>query len=302
MALDSVLVIGDVFTDIIVQPLGPILHGSDTRSHIQPIPGGSGANQAAWLATAGVPTFFLGRVGAVDLGQCEAEMRDFGVEPILTADPELPTGILVVLVAPDGERSFLNDRGANRHLSRADLPDHLLNRAALLHISGYSLWEPGPRDAVLDFARAARTLGVRVTVDPASAGFLREVGPKDFLAWTKGMHICFPNADEAELLTGTTESEGQLATLADHYDLVVVKRGAEGAVAGNATGERWRAPGRAVKVVDTVGAGDAFFGHFAAGYYRGHSVQACLEAGIEAGAQSTLVVGGRPPRLVRSDA
>jgi sugar/nucleoside kinase (ribokinase family) len=302
VALDSVLVIGDVITDIIVRPQGPINWGSDTQAGIQPMPGGSGPNQAAWLATAGVPTFFLGRVGAADIAHSEAELRDFGVEPVLAADPELPTGMLVVLISPDGERSFLTDRGANRHLARADLPDHLLGRAGLLHISGYALFDPGPRAAVLDFARTAKSLGVRVTVDPASVGYLREVGPGNFLDWTQGMHICFPNADEAELLTGTADPERQLASLAQRYDLVVIKRGAAGAMAGNAAGERWRASARAVAAVDTVGAGDAFYGFFAAGYFRGHPLQACLEDGIEAGTRSTTIAGGRPPRHIRVDA
>ena len=301
VALDSVLVVGDVFTDIIVRPQGPILRGSDTRATIQPIPGGSGPNQAAWLATAGVPTFFIGRVGAHDLGQSEAELRDFGIEPVLAADPDLPTGMLVVIVAPDGERSFLTDRGANRNLTRADMPDHLLNRAGMLHISGYSLFEPGPRAAVLDFVRVAKGLGIRITVDPASVGYLREVGPANFLNWTRGMHICFPNEDEATLLTGSADPETQLVVLAKIYDLVVLKRGAAGAIAGNAQGERWRTSARAANVVDSVGAGDAFFGAFAAGYFQGHPVQACLEDGVSAGTRSTGMVGGRPPRAVRSE-
>jgi sugar/nucleoside kinase (ribokinase family) len=301
VASDSVLVIGDVFTDIIVRPQGPILEGSDTRAVIQPMPGGSGPNQAAWLATTGISTFFIGRVGALDLAQSEAELRDFGVEPVLAGDAELPTGMLVVLVSPDGERSFLTDRGANRHLSRADLPDHLLDRAGLLHISGYSLFEPGPRAAVLDFARIARGLGIRVTIDPASVGYLREVGPGAFLEWTKGLHICFPNEEEAELLSGHADPEKQLADLAANYDLVVLKRGAAGALAGNAQGERWRIAAPPAKVIDSVGAGDAFFGAFTAAYFQGQPVQACLELGAAAGSRSTSLVGGRPPRPYRSE-
>jgi len=299
VAVDSVVVIGDVITDIIVRPKGPIAWGSDTLSDIKPVPGGSGPSQAAWTATSGVPTYFIGRVGIDDLGRSEGELRDFGVEPIIAVDHELPTGVLVTIISAGGERSFLTDRGANKHLCRDDMPDHLLNRAGVLHLSGYSLFEPTPREAALDYAQKAKSLGVQVTVDPSSAEYLRQVGTDNFLAWTKGMHICFPNADEAEMLSGSRDPEVQMSTLARNYELVVLKRGVDGAMAGNAAGERWRATTKKSDVMDTIGAGDAFFGRFVSSYFRGQSMNACLRDAVEAGTLSTTLVGGRPPRPER---
>lgn len=296
MASDSVLVIGDLITDIIVNTHGPIAWGSDTHAGIRPLPGGSGANQAAWLGVFGIPTMFVARTNAADIAHCEAELRDFGVEAILAPDGEKPTGILVTLVTEGGERTFLTDRGANGNLCRGDLPNGLLDRISMLHISGYALFDPGPRAAVLDFAATAKKLGVQVSIDPASVGFLREVGGEAFLNWTGGMHICFPNSDEAEFLTGSTDPEAQLRALSAHYDLVVIKRGMAGAVAGNRNDERWEAPAQAVTVVDTIGAGDAFFAGFTSSYFRGRPMPACLAEAVEIGTRSTTIAGGRPPR------
>jgi sugar/nucleoside kinase (ribokinase family) len=61
-----VVVVGDVINDIIVRPQGPIDVGTDTPSEIERSPGGSGANQAAWLAALRTPVRFAGRVGAPD--------------------------------------------------------------------------------------------------------------------------------------------------------------------------------------------------------------------------------------------
>ena len=90
------------------------------------------------------------------------------------------TGRLIALIDPDGERSFLTDRGANEALEAADIPDALIEGAALIHLSGYSFFAPSPRAAVLDVMRRAGDKPI--SVDPASAEFLRELGADNFLS------------------------------------------------------------------------------------------------------------------------
>ena len=126
MPRPRILVIGDVMTDIIVRPEGPLARGSDRRASIAFLPGGSAANQAAWLASFGVGVDFVGRVGAADVQSETARLKAVGVTPWLAGDAERPTGRLIALIDASGERSFLTDRGANdalrsrRHPRRAD--------------------------------------------------------------------------------------------------------------------------------------------------------------------------------------
>lgn len=290
----TVVVVGDVMTDIIVKPHGLPAPGSDQPATITPMPGGSAANQAVWLAAYGVPVVFAGRVGAADHGWQDQSFREAGIDPRLAADEALGTGTLVTLLAPDGERSFFTDRGANQALCRADLPDSLLDDATLLHLSGYALVSPGPRAAMLDLMATARRRGIPVTVDPGSSGFLREVGPEAFLRWTSGAAMCFPNADEAATLAVTEDRDEQMRCLSDIYGLLVIKRGAAGAEAGNRHGDRWIVPGRPAAVLDTTGAGDAFLAAFLASYVKGASIPICLARGVDAGARATEFFGGRP--------
>ena len=290
----TIVVVGDVMTDIIVKPHGLPAPGSDQLATITPLPGGSAANQAVWLAAYDVPVVFAGRVGAADHGWQEASFREAGITAHLAADPELGTGTLVTLLSPDGERSFFTDRGANQALCRADLPDSLLDDATLLHVSGYALVSPGPRAAVLELMTTARRRGIPVTVDPGSSGFLREVGPEAFLRWTSGAAMCFPNADEAATLAVTDDRDEQLRCLSDIYGLLVVKRGPAGAEAANRHGDHWTAPARPAAVLDTTGAGDAFLAAFLASYVKGASIPICLGRGVEAGARATEFFGGRP--------
>jgi len=63
-AVSRVLLIGDVMTDVIVRPEGPLAKGSDRRASIAFKPGGSAANQAAWLASFGAKVDFVARAAA----------------------------------------------------------------------------------------------------------------------------------------------------------------------------------------------------------------------------------------------
>jgi sugar/nucleoside kinase (ribokinase family) len=289
-----VLVVGDVMTDIIVRPEGPIVPGSDRRAEIRNRPGGSGANQAVWLGAAGADVLFAARVGADDRVMYENYFRGLGVVPALAADKDLPTGVLVTILDPSGERSFLTDRGANLNLGPDDLPETLLEGVGLVLVSGYSFFASGPRLAVQDLLRTARRKGVPIAIDPASVGFLDEVGPHVFLDWVGPAEWLFANESEAEFLSGEADFDAQMRKLGEQFVHVVIKRGQYGAALGGKDGVVHGRAAPIVKVVDTTGAGDAFAAGFVAALLRGEPHEACLDAGISGGARAVQFVGGQP--------
>lgn len=289
-----VIVIGDVMTDVIVIPEGPLVRGSDRRAQITQRPGGSGANQAVWLGSMGTPVSFVARVGARDKPHLEAYLRGFHVDPVLIADPARPSGILVIIVDADGERSFLTDRGANLALSLSDMPVWLLQETRCVLVSGYSLFAEQPRGAVQWMAGEARERNIPVFVDAASVGFVEEVGVAQFLEWTRGFSTLFANQDEAVALSGRGDLEAQMQALGQNYARVVIKLGAAGAAVGDASGVKLRLPAPAVNVVDTTGAGDAFAAAFISAELAGEGLEACLKRGIAAGSAAVTKIGGQP--------
>ena len=234
---------------------------------------------------------FVARVGAADGERETARFRGIGVTRHLAGDRTHETGRLIALIDPDGERSFLTDRGANEALEVRDIPDKLIEGAALIHLSGYSFFAPSPRAAVLDVMRRARDKPI--SVDPASAEFLREVGADKFLAWTQGAATLFPNEEEAAVLAGSTDPETQCARLAAHYPLVVTKRGAAGAEAAAGV-ERWRVNAPKIEATDTTGAGDAFVAAFLAARLSGAEILPALQRAAAAGSAASAIIGGRP--------
>lgn len=294
MTEPAILVVGDIITDIIVMPEGPIVRGSDRRAMIRSRPGGSGANQAVCLGSLGVDVRFVARVAAADLDTNLRYFRAQGVTPLLSADVTAPAGVLISIVDTDGERSFLTDRGANLNLSAEDLPPTLLDDVNLLLASGYSFFTPGPRNAVIALLKEAKAREIPTAIDPASVGFLREVGAEAFLKWTAGTGTIFANLDEALELTGSVDLNLQMQTLGRFYPRVVIKRGVAGAAIGGRGGVTLSMPAPPADVIDTTGAGDAFAAAFLACELRGGKLEACLKAGIDAGAEAVTRIGGQP--------
>ncbi len=291
----AVLVIGDVMLDIVTAPERTIELGTDTPSVISLLPGGSGANQAAWLGHFGNAVRFAGRVGPDGAPEHAAALRAHGVRPFFARDERARTGMLVTLVGSDGERSFLTDRGANARLSRDDVRDTLLEEIDLVHVSGYAFFEAGPRAAVRELLCAALARAIPFSVDSGSSAVVREIGAAAFFAATRAAAICFLNAAEAAALTGTNERTKQLDALVARFETVVITCGAAGACAATSRGAgRYVADTATVTPLDTSGAGDAFLAGFLTAHLRGESIERCLQAGVQAGSSAVLHYGGRP--------
>ena len=292
-SLPRVLIAGDVIDDIVVTPLGALTRDSDTTSRIRHTPGGSAANQAAWLASRGVAVRFVARVGAADVERHRGELEAVGVEAVLIADHDAPTGTIVVMLDGDGSRTMYTDRGANLRLTAADLPPSLLDGIDALHVNGYTIFAAEPRSAVTALIAEALRRDIIVTVDPCSSAYLEELGAPTFLACTLGATVCLPNLDEGRALTGCIEAVDVLSVLRDHYPVVALKLGSGGVLVS----ERGRVeliPSTAPSVVDPTGAGDAFCAGFLASWLDGQSAAHAAREGSALAARAVATYGGRP--------
>ncbi|MEY2226071.1 MULTISPECIES: carbohydrate kinase family protein [Streptomyces] len=294
----ALLVVGDVVTDVVAIHPEPLTPATDTAARIRTLPGGAGANAACWAARTGTAEVrLLARVGAESARWHERALVDAGVRPRLVIDAREPTGTVVALVGKDAERTFLTDSGASLRLCPADWTPSLLDGAAHLHLSGYLFFADSSRELAMVALRAARTRGVSVSVDPASAGFLAGLGPQRFLDAVAGVDVLLPNEDEARLLAGLPEPAGvarAAAELSRRVPLVVVTRGAAGALIaerGRITAEIEAEP---VEAVDSTGAGDAFTGGFLAARLDGADPAEAARAGCRAAALAVTRQGGRP--------
>lgn len=291
---ERVIVFGDVIDDVVVVPSGGIRPDTDTVSSIQSRPGGSAANTAAWLGVLGTPVDFVGIVGRYDLARHSRLLEEAGVTAHLTAHDTLPTGTIVVIVSGD-KRTMLTERGANPELNPDAVTDALLADAAVLHLTGYSLFGRGDSTPIIRLIARARDAGVTVSVDPGSSGFLLDYGVSRFLADVAGATILFPNLAEARTLTGLRDQRAAAIALADRFPVVVVTCDRSGVLvaAAGVPGELIAAP--VIDSVDPTGAGDAFSAGFLAEWARNPDAVAAAHAGVQVAARAIALVGARPP-------
>jgi len=289
-----VICLGDIMLDIAAVLPGPLVLGSDTPAPISFSHGGSAANTAAWLASLGVPCVFAGRVGADSFGRdAVAALRSHGVQPQVSVDPDTPTGVCLVLIGPDGERTMVPSAGANATLDAADLGTDLLAGEDHLHLSGYALLTEGSRAAALHALWLAGAVGASVSVDAASAGPIRAVGPRRVLDWLPAGTLLLANVDELAALTGAADEDAGIAALVARGLDVALKLGARGSVLATAAG-LWRSAAEPAEVLDSTGAGDAFAAGLLAALWGGADWIEALGHANRLGAQAVGRLGARP--------
>lgn len=308
MDSQHILVVGDVINDIMVRPLAEVTENSDTRSQIVMTPGGSAANMACWLGYLGADVSFVGKVGEADASFHREFLESFGVVPVLSVDMEHPTGTIAVIVDEQGRRTMFTDKGANLHLAFSDISEGAIENAAVVHLSGYSFFENPLREVGMEILKRAMVAGSAVSIDPSSSAFLLEVGPQNFLEWTKGAHYAFPNYDEAVALTGTKDPLEAARILGKYWDVVVVTMDADGCVvAGPSLSPQLIAIAKEA-ALDTTGAGDSFSAGFLSEILRAVEAGECprnptektlrdaVRVGAATAAKAVTKLGARPPR------
>ncbi|MER7277658.1 PfkB family carbohydrate kinase [Dactylosporangium sp. NPDC000244] len=198
-----------------------------------------------------------------------------------------PTGLSVILSAP-GDRAILTLPGIIPTLRPEDATDALLASARHVHVASLFL-QPGLHAGLAGVFARARALGLTTSLDTNWDPSGRWSGLDDILAVTD---VFLPNTAELLAVTGADSTEAAAEQLVAMGTTVVLKDGARGGRAWWPGAGYATAPGLAVDVVDTTGAGDSFNAGFLAGRLAGRDVPESLAWAARAGSLSTRAAGG----------
>jgi sugar/nucleoside kinase (ribokinase family) len=249
--------------------------------------GGSASIFAAAAARMGLRVKYGSVVGDDLFGRyMMTEMGAAGVDVSgVRVDAAVQTGATLIL-SRGIDRAMLTYLGSMAAVGPDALDPAWFAQARHLHVASPFILT-GLRAHMPGLMRAAKAAGMTVSLDTNWDPEERwDVG--DLLAQ---VDVFLPNEREAMAIAGTADLAAAVETLAARVPLLVIKLGAEGALAVRG-GERVRVPAYVVPTVDTTGAGDTFDGGFLAGWLRGEPLRRCLELGAACGALTTTRPGG----------
>jgi len=256
------------------------------------VPGGSACNTAVGVGKLGGQARFVGKCGNGTWGQLFREdLAKNKVDPILfTSDS--PTGRVLSIITPDAQRSMFTYLGASSETQPEELNNGCFNKAAVVHIEGYLLFNP---ELIMTAVSTARQSGALVSLDLASYTVVEESRELLSRIVSRSVDIVIANEDEARAFTGCSDERKALAALAKKAAIAVVKVGERGSFI--ASGDRIIqidpiGDGRAV---DTTGAGDLWASGFLYGLVNDFSLEKCGQIGSACGYEVCQVVGANIP-------
>lgn len=250
--------------------------------------GGKGANQAVAGARLGSEVFMLTRVGNdVFADNTIDNFRRNGIDTEFVLRTDTTSGVAPIFVDPQSHNSIIIVKGANGHLSPADI-DAAAHKISACQLIVLQL--EIPLETVYAAIQFGKGHGIPVLLNPAPAQ------PDLELEKVKDCTYFVPNESELSLLTGMP-----VDTLADienaaHALLdagirdVIVTLGSKGALWVNGAGARlFEAP--TVDAVDTTGAGDAFIGCFSHELVANGDVESAIQTAIRYASDSVTRKG-----------
>jgi fructokinase len=296
-----IVVAGESLIDLIVGPDG----------RVEAIPGGGPYNVARTLGRLGQPVSFLGRLSTDRFGSIlRAGLAAENVDLSLAPTTDAPT-LLAVVELDDGGAAryrFYVDGTAAPGLSAADLPGALPGTTAL-HVGTLGLvFEP--MAATIEALVAAVAPDVLVVADPncRPTAIVDAVGYRARLARILGrVDIVKVSVDDLAWLDPLADPLAAAEGLIDLGPAAVLITDGPRPVRLLTSGGVTELAVPEVRVVDTVGAGDAFGAGFLAAWTadgRGRadladvrSLVAATQFAIEVGALTTTRAGAEPPTL-----
>jgi sugar/nucleoside kinase (ribokinase family) len=263
----------------------------DVVDRIELHTGGCAVNTGIALAKLGIRTSVMGKVGEDGFG-------DFVINTLhrhhvdtsgVAHDPNTNTSATMVMIGPDGERSFIHYLGANAELRAADVNLDVVKQGRILHVAGHNLMTKfdGPDAATI--LQAARQMGIETSLDTAWDSTGR---------WFTLVEPCLPHIDyfvpsieEARRIAGREEPAAVARFFLDYgMKLVALKMGEEGCYVTDGQ-QSVRLPAYPVTPIDTTGAGDCFAAGFLAGLIQGWDLEQTARLANAVGAMCVTAIG-----------
>lgn len=243
--------------------------------------GGGATNAAVTFARQGLRAVFMGKIGHDPAGaEVIRVLRKEGVGTDHVAyDAKQGTSYSTLLLAPNGERTILNYRGASHNLSRHDFNIKSLS-ADWLYVSSLA----GNFDLLGRLLKHAQASGIKVALNPGGAEI---AGGRKLRKLLPLVEVLTGNREEMQQIFGGDDAKQVMTHAFGVCPYIIMTDGPEGTYATDSLRIYQAGVYQNVKVVDRTGSGDAFASGLVAALARGQAIEDAITL---ASANATSVV------------
>lgn len=248
--------------------------------------GGSAANTIVGIAQMGGAVAYACSLADDELGSHYAkDFERLGIHLTGKSKPGHQTGLCLILVTPDGERTMKTYLGASLQLAPSDINEDAIAQSQWLYLEGYLLASEATREASFHALDLARKHATKIAYS-FSDGFLVE-GFGDHLRKIVKEYadLVFANELEAAAYTGRRDPEASLQAILQDCANACVTCSEQGSYI-HYQGTTHHVPAFPTHTVDMTGAGDMY----AAGVMYGLSTQADAARAAQLGARTASYV------------
>ncbi len=255
------------------------------------VSGGSVANSIVGISQLGNKSGFIGKISNDEFGiKYEEGLKKENVEYLYSKKKEkLPTGMCLILVTPDSERTMCTFLGTAGKINENDINSDVIKKSEIIFLEGY-LWDEGEPKKAFDKAinnakKVAMSLSDQFCVDRHKSHFLELVKNK--------LDITFANEQEIISLINAKNFNEVVNFSKQLNKLIIITRGEKGAVAIQNEEIIECGIKKNLKIVDLTGAGDLFAAGFLHGFINNLSTKDSLEKGTEMSSKIIQQIGAR---------
>ncbi|MHA6530061.1 carbohydrate kinase family protein [Paenibacillus sp. BAC0078] len=276
---NDLLAVGELLVDMISNEYDDTFQSAGYTKFL----GGSPSNIAINVKKLGISSFMVSAVGEDGFGEFLVDrLRREGMEPHGIQRNSDSTSLVVVSKSKATPAPIFY-RSADYQLAYTPTLEDALKNSKIVHFSCWPVSRIPARHTIERLIGEARNQGTLIGFDPNYHPGIWQKG-EDGVQYVKSLFskvdIIKPSEDDAERLFGKDTPSNQLEKFLElGAKLVILTLGKDGAIVSNGREARIFDT-LATDIVDTTGAGDAFWSGFYAAAVKGHTLQDALNLGF----------------------
>lgn len=288
-APSDILSVGEILIDMISDSYAVLTDDTTFKAHF----GGSPANLCMNVNRLGGKANLIASVGQDPFGEfliSKLKAKNIDTQNIQQSSSSTS---MVIVNKSIGTPIPIFYRGADYDLTFNESFKSKLEESKILHITSWPISQPQSREVINQAIDYAKDLGVVIGFDPNYHESLwnGEDGKSVIKSFISKVDLIKPSEDDAERLFGNDTPENQIDKFHELGCRFVIMTLGEKGIIVSCAGEKRYYDAKKTEVVDTTGAGDAFWAGLYTGLIKGEPFEQTLELGLATSAYKLRYVG-----------